>query len=135
MVLRCEVGIAEGKPLMEEYGLDELAASAEAVVAGVGPLAGGPGGGAGGGGRGGPGVGVGGGQGGVIVGEGGAEAGGFCQDRGGAAAVPEAGQDRGQGQGLPVALSADGKGVAMRPEARRGRAKAPDKRSRTFEKR
>ena len=39
MVLRCEVGIAEGKPLMEKYGLDELAASADAVVAGLGPLA------------------------------------------------------------------------------------------------
>jgi hypothetical protein len=39
MVLRCEVGIAEGKPLMEQYGLDELAASADAVVAGLGPLA------------------------------------------------------------------------------------------------
>jgi hypothetical protein len=39
MVLRCEVGIAEGKPLMEQYGLDELAASADAVAAGLGPLA------------------------------------------------------------------------------------------------
>jgi hypothetical protein len=39
MVLRCEVGIAEGKPLMEQYGLDELAASAESVVPGLGPLA------------------------------------------------------------------------------------------------
>ena len=39
MVLRCEVGIAEGKPLMEQYGLEELAASAEAVLAGLGPLA------------------------------------------------------------------------------------------------
>ena len=39
MVLRCEVGIAEGKPLMEQYGLGELAASADAVVAGLGPLA------------------------------------------------------------------------------------------------
>ena len=39
MVLRCEVGIAEGKPLMEQYGLDALAASAESVVAGLGPLA------------------------------------------------------------------------------------------------
>jgi hypothetical protein len=38
MVLRCEVGIAEGKPVMEQYGLDELAASADAVVAGLGPL-------------------------------------------------------------------------------------------------
>src|SRR5882757_1903912 len=39
MVLKCENGIAEGKPMMEQYGLDELAASAEAVVAGLGPLA------------------------------------------------------------------------------------------------
>src|SRR6267143_1079542 len=39
MVLRCEVGIAEGKPLREQYGLGELAASAEAVLAGLGPLA------------------------------------------------------------------------------------------------
>ena len=39
MVLKCEIGIAEGKPLMEQYGLDELAASADAVVAGLGPLA------------------------------------------------------------------------------------------------
>ncbi len=39
MVLRCESGIAEGKPLMEQYGLGELAASADAVVAGLGPLA------------------------------------------------------------------------------------------------
>ena len=39
MVLKCEIGIAEGKPLMEQYGLDELAASAEAVLAGLGPLA------------------------------------------------------------------------------------------------
>ena len=29
----------EGKPQVEEYGLDELAASAEAVLAGLGPLA------------------------------------------------------------------------------------------------
>ena len=39
MVLTCEIGIAEGKPLMEQYGLDVLAASAEAVVPGLGPLA------------------------------------------------------------------------------------------------
>src|SRR5215468_7150622 len=39
MVLTCEIGIAEGKPLMEQYGLDELAASADAVVSGLGPLA------------------------------------------------------------------------------------------------
>ena len=39
MVLSCESGTAEGKPQMEQYGLDELAASAEAVLAGLGPLA------------------------------------------------------------------------------------------------
>lgn len=67
----------------------------------------------------------------LIVAEAAADAERFCQDPGRAAAVPEAGQ----GRRLPVALSADGKGVAMRPEARRRRAKAPDKRSRTFENR
>src|SRR6266446_696648 len=39
MVLKCKSGTAEGKPQVEEYGLDELAASAEAVLAGLGPLA------------------------------------------------------------------------------------------------
>ena len=38
-VLSCEIGTAEGKPQVEQYGLDELAASAEAVLAGLGPLA------------------------------------------------------------------------------------------------
>jgi hypothetical protein len=38
MVLKCEIGTAEGKPQVEGYGLDELAASAEAVMAGLGPL-------------------------------------------------------------------------------------------------
>ncbi len=38
MVLKCEIGTAEGKPQVEEYGLEELAASAEAVLAGLGPL-------------------------------------------------------------------------------------------------
>jgi hypothetical protein len=59
----------------------------------------------------------------------------FYQDRlrDQAAAVPAAGE---QGQGLPpLAISADGKGVAMRPEARRCRAKAPEQRVRTFGKR
>ncbi|HSS90169.1 MAG TPA: ISKra4 family transposase [Streptosporangiaceae bacterium] len=46
------------------------------------------------------------------------------------------GQDPGQGPGPgPLALSGDGKGVAMLPEARRGRAKDPEQRVRTFEKR
>jgi len=39
MVLKCEIGTAEGKPLVEEYVLDALAASAESVLAGLGPLA------------------------------------------------------------------------------------------------
>jgi hypothetical protein len=39
MVLKCEIGTTEGKPQVEQYGLDELAASAEAVVPGLGPLA------------------------------------------------------------------------------------------------
>jgi len=59
------------------------------------------------------------------------------------AAVPAAGeQDPGPGQvpepgqGLPpLALSADGKGVAMLPEARRRRTRAPEQRVRTFDKR
>src|SRR5947209_15577535 len=39
MVLKCEIGIAERKPHVEEYELDALTASAESVVAGLGPLA------------------------------------------------------------------------------------------------
>ena len=35
----------------------------------------------------------------------------------------------------PLAISADGKGVAMLPEARRRRTRAPDQRVRTFDKR
>jgi hypothetical protein len=55
------------------------------------------------------------------------------RDRDQAAAVPAAG---GPGPGLPpLALSADGKGVAMLPEARRRRTRAPEQRVRTFEKR
>jgi len=38
-VLKCEIGTAEGKPQVEQYGLDELVASADAVLAGLGPLA------------------------------------------------------------------------------------------------
>jgi hypothetical protein len=58
----------------------------------------------------------------------------FYQDRArDAAAVPAAGE---QGQGLPpLAISADGKGVAMLPEARRRRTRAPEQKVRTFEKR
>jgi hypothetical protein len=45
-------------------------------------------------------------------------------------------QDLGQERGLPpLALPADGKGVAMLPEARRRRAKAPGQKVRTFGKR
>jgi hypothetical protein len=55
----------------------------------------------------------------------------FCQDRGRAAVPAEPG-----GEDLPpLALSADGKGVAMRPEARRARTKAPGRRVQTFRKR
>ena len=49
---------------------------------------------------------------------------------------PEQEQEQEQEQGLPpLALSADGKGVAMLPEARRRRTKAPEQRIKTFEKR
>jgi hypothetical protein len=58
----------------------------------------------------------------------------FYQDRSrDAAAVPAAGE---RGQGLPpLAISADGKGVAVLPQARRRRARAPEQKVRTFEKR
>jgi hypothetical protein len=39
MVLMCEIGIEEGKPQVEGYAAGELAASAERVVPGLGPLA------------------------------------------------------------------------------------------------
>jgi hypothetical protein len=39
MVLKCEIGTRERKPQVEQYGLDELAASAESVMAGLAPLA------------------------------------------------------------------------------------------------
>ena len=45
------------------------------------------------------------------------------------------GPEQGRGGLPPLAISADGKGVAMRPEARRGRAKAPGQRVRTFARR
>jgi len=62
----------------------------------------------------------------------------FYRDR---VAVPAAGEQDpagepgpGQGQG-PMAISADGKGVAMLPEARRRRTRAPEQKVRTFDKR
>jgi hypothetical protein len=68
----------------------------------------------------------------------------FYRDRD-QAAVPAAGEqepagepgpEQEQEQGLPpLAISADGKGVAMLPEARRRRTKAPEQRIKTFEKR
>ena len=51
----------------------------------------------------------------------------------GEAVLPSAGPD---GEAvLPLALSADGKGVAMRPESRRKRARAPGRRAKTFDTR
>ena len=59
----------------------------------------------------------------------------FYQDRNrDQAAVPGTGQPEGEGL-PPLAISADGKGVAMRPEARRRRTRAPGQRVRTFDKR
>jgi len=54
-----------------------------------------------------------------------------------AAPPAAAGQPGGPGGGtpLPLALSADGKGVAMRPESRRTRTKAPGQRVKNFETR
>jgi hypothetical protein len=60
-----------------------------------------------------------------------ADAQGFCQDRV-PVPLPGTGQD---GDLPPLAISADGKGVAMRPEARRRTGKAPGERVRTFSKR
>ena len=60
----------------------------------------------------------------------------FYQDRLQDQQDPDPDPGQGRGQGLPpLALSGDGKGVAMLPEARRGRAKDPEQRVRTFEKR
>jgi hypothetical protein len=62
----------------------------------------------------------------------------FCQDRprgeGPPAGTGEPEQEPERGL-PPLAISADGKGVAMRPEARRRRTKAPEQRVRTFDKR
>ncbi len=56
----------------------------------------------------------------------------FCQDRP-QGQLPGTGDEE---EGLPpLAISADGKGVAMRPEARRATAKAPGRRVRNFGKR
>ena len=67
---------------------------------------------------------------------------GRCCGRGAVLPGPAPGSGRwsrrpgSRGGGLPpLAISADGKGVAMRPEARRCRAKAPEQRVRTFGKR
>ena len=60
----------------------------------------------------------------------------FCQDRGRPGAPGRPGGRAGPEQGLPpLAISADGKGVAMLPEARRRRTRAPEQQVRTFEKR
>ena len=56
------------------------------------------------------------------------------QDRG-RAAVPGAGEQEPGLELPPLGISGDGKGVAMLPGARRGRAKAPEQRVRTFDKR
>src|ERR1022692_3978122 len=59
----------------------------------------------------------------------------FCQDRP-PGQEPPAGTGDGEQECLPpLAISADGKGVAMRPEARRSTAKAPGQRARTFQNR
>jgi hypothetical protein len=59
----------------------------------------------------------------------------FCQDRPrGQAVVPGTGESPKEDL-PPLAISADGKGVAMRPEARRRRTVAPGRRVRNFEKR
>jgi hypothetical protein len=59
----------------------------------------------------------------------------FYQDRNrDQAAVPGSGRDEGEGL-PPLAISADGKGVAMLPQARRRRTRAPEQKVRTFDKR
>jgi hypothetical protein len=60
----------------------------------------------------------------------------FCQDRPRGEGPPAGTGEPEPERGLPpLAISADGKGVAMRPEARRRRTKAPEQRVRTFDKR
>src|SRR5205085_7588244 len=66
----------------------------------------------------------------------GADRGRFCRGRPGQEMLRAGTGEPGPREGLPpLAISADGKGVAMRPEARRPRATAPGKRARTFRKR
>jgi len=57
----------------------------------------------------------------------------FCQDRPRGEGLPAGTGQRERGL-PPLAISADGKGVAMRPQARRRRARAPEQRVRTFDK-
>jgi hypothetical protein len=60
----------------------------------------------------------------------------FCQDRPRGEGLPAGTGEPERERGLPpLAISADGKGVAMRPEARRRRTRAPEQRVRTFDKR
>jgi hypothetical protein len=60
----------------------------------------------------------------------------FCQDPGRLREHPARPGPGQEGEGLPpLAISADGKGVAMRPEARRRDTRAPGQRVRTFRKR
>jgi hypothetical protein len=59
----------------------------------------------------------------------------FCQDQNLAPAVLPGTRENPTEDPPPLAISADGKGVAMRPGARRARTKAPGQRVRTFEKR
>ncbi len=61
-----------------------------------------------------------------IVAEAAADAAAFC---------PARDEPGGGPPGLPLAISADGKGVAMRPEARRRRTRSPAQRVKTFAKR
>ena len=63
-----------------------------------------------------------------------ADAEAFCRDRPGDQAGPAGGEQGGEDD-RPLVITADGKGVAMRPEARRATAAAPEQRSRTFCKR
>ena len=59
----------------------------------------------------------------------------FCQDRLQDHAAPAGAGEEQEGSLPPLAISADGKGVAMLPEARRRRTRAPEQKVRTFEKR